>query len=363
MIISRLILSALAIGAFTLYSPLKANAAGQFPDPADEAALYELAKIEGEVVWYEAAPLEAMQALVGDFEKKYPGIKVQLLRISGPKQYQRYLQETMAGQHIADVMLSSDRPSLKELISDGHISEWKVPAYDRVPEVFKLGSFAYAPYTTDMAIMYNKDGVTPEEVKLLESSWKSVIDPRFKGRMAVVKRKCGVCYAGVNMFLSPEMEDEFGVEFLKAVMQQEPTVYVDNPVAMDRLIAGEHDLVFWLWEGIGFSKWKQGAPVRWARPNPTPDWGNSWLAISAHAPHPNAARLFANWLISEEGAVGIQTHYGSATTLTGMKDTRPVTEEAWYKPIDQRWNIQWERWANNYEEEMAIWQKIQSGEF
>lgn len=352
------LVSALALGwAFA------ASAADQYPDPSDEAKLYELAKEEGEIVWYEAAPLEAMQALVGDFEKKYPGIKVQLLRISGPKQYQRFLQETMAGQHIADVMLSSHRPSLRELIADGHIAEWKVPEWDRIPDVFKIENYAYAPYTTDMAIMYNTEGVTPEEVELLESSWKSVIDPRFKGRMAVVKRKCGVCYAGVNMFLAPEMKDEYGEEFLKAVMRQEPAIYVDNPVAMDRLIAGEHDLVFWLWEGIGFSKWKQGAPIAWARPNPTPEWGNSWLAISAHAPHPHAARLFANWLISEEGAIGIQTHYGSATTITGLEDSRPVTKEAWYKPIDKRWNIQWDRWANAYEEELGAWQKIQSGDF
>ena len=71
--------------------------AQQTPGPNDEAQLYELAKKEGKVVWYESAPLEPMQAIALAFEKKYPGIKVEVLRIVGVQQYQRFMQES-AGQ-------------------------------------------------------------------------------------------------------------------------------------------------------------------------------------------------------------------------------------------------------------------------
>src|SRR5262245_30495891 len=70
--------------------------------PTDEAALYEAAKKEGRLVWYESAPLEPMRAMAAAFEKKYPGIKVEVLRIVGVQQYQRFMQETEAKQHMVD---------------------------------------------------------------------------------------------------------------------------------------------------------------------------------------------------------------------------------------------------------------------
>ena len=73
---------------------LSAGAVAQpTPEPNDEAQLYELSKKEGKVVWYESAPLEPMQAVALAFEKKYPGIKVEVLRIVGIQQYQRFMQE------------------------------------------------------------------------------------------------------------------------------------------------------------------------------------------------------------------------------------------------------------------------------
>jgi ABC-type Fe3+ transport system substrate-binding protein len=324
-----------------------------------EAELYENAKAEGSIVWYEAAPLEPMQALASRFEAKYPGVKVQLLRTSGPQQYQKFMQETMAGQYIADMLLLSDAPLMKQLIADGHIAEWKIPTADRYPASFRMGDYAFAPYTTDIAIVYNTNLVSEEEAQILGSSWKGVLDPRFKGRFANVKRKCGTCYAGIHMFLDPAMADEYGPDFLQAVADQKPTLYADNPVALDRVVAGEHDFVFWLWEAIAITKHAEGAPIRWVRPSPTPEFGNSWQAISAHAPHPNAARLFHNWLLSEEGEISLQETYGARTTMEDLEDTRPATKEPWYQPIETRYDIDWDRWASDYQKDMTLWQSIQ----
>lgn len=349
----RSVAATVAAGAFMV------GAAGAQEYPTDEAALYEKAKEEGTVVWYEAAPLEPMQQLATKFETKFPGVKVQLLRITGPQQYQRFMQETMAGQHIADMLLLSDQPLMRQLIADGHIAEWNIPTADRFPEAFRMENFAFAPYTTDIAIVYNSERVTEEEAAILGSSWKGVLDPRFKERFAIVKRNCGTCYAAVHMFLDPEMAEEYGEPFLQAVADQKPTIYADNPVALDRVLAGEHDFVFWLWEGLAYTKWQEGAPVRWVRPTPTPEFGNSWQAVSAHAPHPHAARLFHSWILSEEGAIALQEVYGAATTLEGAPETRTVSQEPWYEPIKERYDVDWERWGRDYTTDMQRWQAIQ----
>ena len=348
-----------AIAALVLSLSVCTGAMAQpTPGPNDEAQLYELAKKEGKVVWYESAPLEPMQAIALAFEKKYPGIKVEVLRIVGIQQYQRFMQEVQAKRHNVDVLHISDQPSMTTLIEEGHVADWKVPSHDRYPESFRLKTHAYANYSTDNAIIYNVNKVSPEEVKLLESDWKAVLDPRFKGRFAVTSMKCGACYAAIHMFMDPKYKDRYGLEFLKQVAAQKPAVYSEVLVGLDRVIAGEHDFTYWTWEGIALTKWQQGAPIRWLHPKPTPAFGNSWQAVSKYAPHPNAARLFQNWSMSEEGEIAIQKLYGSATVLKGLKDERAVTKEAWYKPVTDEYNVDFKRWAKNYHKDMDTWIKI-----
>ncbi len=331
-------------------------ALAQFPDPKDEAKLYELAKKEGTVVWYCGNPLEWSRENEKDFEAKYPGIKVEVLRIVGVAGYQRFLQETNAKQHIVDVLSISDYPSCKSLKQLGHIAEWKVPTSDSVPTAFRIENCFYCEGPSSLAIVYNINNVIPEEVKILDSSWKGVLDPRFKGRFAVTSMKCGACYGGVHMFLDPKNAQVFGPDFIKAVAAQKPKVYSDVLVAFDRVVAGEHDFIYWTSEAIAYQKWLQGAPVRWIHPDPTPEWGVSWEGISKYAPHPNAARLFLNWLMSEAGALS-QQRIGRKHSLEGVKDIRQVTLEYWYDPIKTRYDIDFERWEKNYNKDMDFWIK------
>ncbi|MEP9378665.1 extracellular solute-binding protein [Aquabacter sp. CN5-332] len=328
-----------------------------FPDPSDTAKLYEAAKKEGKIVWYITTPLDAMNAIAAKFQERYPGISVQALRIVGVQQYQRFMQETQAKQYIADNLQLGDRPSVTALIDDKLLASWKVPTADRIPEAFRIGDYAYATHMTDNAIIYNVNKLTPEEVKIL-SDWKGVLDPRFKGRFAVTTQKCGSCYAPVHMFLDPKYKDIYGVEFLKKVAAQKPAVYSEVLVPVDRVVAGEQDFTFWSWEAAGIVKLQQGAPIRWIHPKPTPTYSNSWSAISAFAPHPNAARLFQNWLLSEEGATAFQQIYGAQTALGGVPDKRAVTKEPWYDPITEPYLVDTARWERDYDKDMNLWIKI-----
>ena len=74
-------------------------------------------------------------------------------------------------------------------------------------------------------------------------------------------------------------------------------------VGLDRVIAGEQDFTYWAWEGIALTKWQQGAPIRWLHPEADADFRQFLAGVSKYAPHPNAARLFQNW-IDERGGRG-----------------------------------------------------------
>ncbi len=162
------------------------------------------------------------------------------------------------------------------------------------------------------------------------------------------------------MFLDPKYSNVFGPEFIKAVAAQKPAVYPDELVGLDRVIAGEHDFIYWVWDQVAYLKWKQGAPIRWIHPDPTPGLNASMYGISKYAPHPYAAGLFLNWIMSEDGALSLQ-RIGFNTALGGFKDTRKFASESWYDPIKKRYDVDWDRWSKNYHTDMDLWVKTMMG--
>jgi ABC-type Fe3+ transport system substrate-binding protein len=324
-------------------------------DPKDEATLERLAKAEGSLVYYGSAPLDAMKDVAAEFTRRY-GISVDILRLVGVAQYQRFLDESEAGKHFADVLDISDYPSMKSLIEAGHIADWQVPSHELIPDSQHIGNFAYGNTSTRIVVTYNTQKVSEEEAKILESGWDAVLQPRFKGRFSVTNMKCGTCYAGLYMFLDPKLN--YGPEFLEKVAEQKPAVYSETLTALDRVIVGENDFMFWSWESVAVQKQQEGAPIRWVYPAPTPTLSVGWQGVSAHAPHPNAARLFENWMMSPEGAAAIQAKMGNRSSLTGIVDNRPVAKEAWYHAPTQLYEIDWQRWENDFDKDTALWTRI-----
>jgi iron(III) transport system substrate-binding protein len=343
---------------FALTGLSNALRAADYPAPSDTAALYEGAKKEGTVVWYVSGSLETMNQLGTAFSQKYPGVKVQALRFVGVAQYQRFMQETEAHKYIADVLSLSDEPSMADLISQKYIADWKVPTHDRIPPDMRIGTSAYSPSPNASVVIYNTNKVTPEEVKLL-STWKGLLDPRFKGRMATSSQKAGSSYAPIHMMLDPKLTAQYGPEYLQALAGQKLVVYNDVAVVLDRVAVGENDIGIFLGEFGGVVPvYLSGAPVRWTSPKPTPVWGSGWEGISAFAPHPYSARLFHDWLLSDDGAKAIQTIYGTGANLIGAPDERAVAKESWYQPATDKYVPDWDRWSNDYDKDMTNWIKM-----
>jgi ABC-type Fe3+ transport system substrate-binding protein len=343
------------LGAATFSS---AAFAQTIPDPKDEAALFANAKSAegGKIVWYLNQPLEPLRVIADEFEKQYPGMHIEMQRLIGMQLMQRFVREVDAKQDIADVVQISDPVLMKELGDKGYLAHWKVPTFDRIPDSFKLGDLSYTVIITDMAILYNPNKLTKEEVDFLQADWGHVADPRFKGRFAVANNKCGICYTGVSFFLDPALKDKYGPDFLVKVAKNSPSIYSDSVVAIDRVIAGEHDFLFWFTEGPGVAKYMQGAPMRWIEPSPRAAYANAIQGISATAPHPNGARLFQNWLNSEAGVKALQDKYGVRTALVGIPDNRAIAKEPWF-PHPKDYTVDFDRWAKEYDSAQDFWIK------
>jgi len=331
--------------------------AQDFPAPTDEAALYEAAKKEGRVTWYAGFPQDVIKSMMDEFAKKYPGIEVEPIRLVSVQQFQRFVQESQAGQGITDLVYL-DTWSIDALAEKGYIAEWVPPNADLLPPDSRVGNFAYNQAYAAAAIAYNSNNVTPEEAEKLKT-WKGILDPVFAGRVAVSPQLCSTCYTPVHMWLDPALQAEYGEKFMREIAAMKPHLYAEINLAIDRVAAGEEDIVYCcLWGALANARYVKGAPIRWVFPTPTPVAPQNFMAINSKAPHPHAARLFLNWWISPEGLAAQQMYFGDGSAMKGVPDNMKATSEAWYNPPGETYLLDRTRWNKNFADDMALWAKI-----
>ena len=294
------------------------SAHAQALTPAAEQALYEAAKKEGVLTEYVTLPVDIMTKVSNEFSKKYPGIRFEATRLVGTTQYQRFMRETEAKQYIADMLSSSDQPTMADLVERGYIADWRVPTHDR--------------FTPDMRIKSHVYSLTPGSTPNV-----SVI----------------------HMFLDPKYKDRFGLDFMKALAAQNLHTYNENAILLTQVVAGENDIGIWpfVTGGVG-PAWASGAPVRWVTPSLTPVLGTSWQGISQFALHPNAARLYQNWSASEDGAKAMQDAVGTSTNLLNYPDQTPAAKEPWFAPVKEKYTVDWNEVDRTADSDRAVWDKI-----
>ena len=335
------------------------SAHAQALTPAAEQALYEAAKKEGVLTEYVTLSVDIMTKVSNEFSKKYPGIRFEATRLVGTTQYQRFMRETEAKQYIADMLSSSDQPTMADLVERGYIADWRVPTHDRFTPDMRIKSHVYSLTPAYAVFIYNTKKVTPEEVKLL-GDWKGLLDPRFKGRIATGLTPGSTPNVSViHMFLDPKYKDRFGLDFMKALAAQNLHTYNENAILLTQVVAGENDIGIWpfVTGGVG-PAWASGAPVRWVTPSLTPVLGTSWQGISQYAVHPNAARLYQNWSASEEGAKAMQDAVGTSTNLLNYPDQTPAAKEPWFTPVKEKYTVDWNEVDRTADSDRAVWDKI-----
>jgi len=339
---------------FLLVSPGKAQTT--VPAGLTETQVYEQAKKESGAVIITGMPFAVAKILAAEFEKKYPGVKLDVVYLVGLELYQRFTLETKNNQHLTDIMHINDYPSMKSLVDQGNIAAWPVPTASRFGKN-RIGDFAYSLYYTDVVTMYNETRVTEAEAALLER-WEWATNPKFRDRFGVAVQRCSTCYAPMQTFLDPANSAQFGWPFLEKIAENKPALYRNTDFMGDRVAAGEKDIAFTEAEGYAFGQRSRGAPVRWKIPSPAPSFANAWIGISKFAPHPYTSRLYLNWITSEEGARMLQDKYGARTMLEGVPDNRPVTKEPWYTKKVTYQQIDWERWGKEQTTVMSKWEAL-----
>ena len=291
---------------------------------ADQGMIVEGAKKEGALVVYTSMTVDQMQKILDAFKARYPFIRTTMFRAVGERLLTKIMTEAQTGKYDFDVVQSAESQAYflkkKNLLQKYISTESKniqKPFFD--PE-----GYWTAVYIMPNVIAYNTRMVKRDEVPKTD---EDLVNPKWKG-------KIGMDHTKPEWFAwkLKRMGEEKGLAYMKKLAAQEFQLYAGLSVITNLLVAGEFPLVLNTYLHNVEEVKRKGAPVDWIVQDPVFTKFQP-LGIGSKAPHPNAAKLFSDFVLSEEGqkiiaSFGrVPTRRGVSTNVQGLDKLNYVIDD------------------------------------
>jgi iron(III) transport system substrate-binding protein len=291
------------------------------PRMASAQGAAELARKEGKVVWYSSLGLSVAQKVCDTFTKKNLGITCELNRDGSERIFQKIMQEASANLAIADVVHTSDISHFLDFKAKGMLTRHLPAGGERFRADFRDRDGLYTVLRGTPYVI----GINSQKVSKAEAPrrWKDLLDPRWKGKL--VQAHPG--YSGVVLTGITGLVGAFGWDYFAALAKNNPLI-VQSAEDPPMKIAGGEAWVGATGEYNLYRTLKKGNPVDIVFPEEGVPFVSSANAILAKAPHPNAARVFTDWLFSKEAQQILVDDglYVPNEDVSYPKDKRPLKE-------------------------------------
>ena len=288
------------------------------------------AKSEGKLSLIGPLGGDRRDALSQAFQSKY-GITVEYHPDAGAGIFPRLNAERKAGLYLWDVLISGTSTALEALIPNKFLDplepvlilpEVKEPKYWRggAIEFLDPGHQTLVMTLFHRGTLYvNSSLVSPKEF----TSHKDLLDPKWKGKIvADDPRKSGT---GQGTFLFFYRHPALGADFIRSLSRQNLTFLKNYAQEVDMLGQGRFPVGIGLSDSLIEERTKRGVPIAILDPRqlkegtPTTPASGS-ISLVNRAPHPNAAKLYINWLLSKEA----QTVLAQATGYISNRVDVPI---------------------------------------
>jgi iron(III) transport system substrate-binding protein len=263
------------------------------PDPK----LVEAAKKDGQVLLYTTHIVDQIvRPLIKSFQSYVPGVDVKYVRADGLALTVRLTNEARANRVQSDVWCLVD--SVGPLLQNGFAAEFEVPSAKGLPQALVDAKHRWV--ATNLGVRsaaYNTQLVPKESAP---RSYQDLLDPRWKGKIVWNPKSMTGAWGFIATVIK-SMGDEQGMNYLRKLAKQE---VVPLPIAiravLDRVIAGEYAIGLEMNNTHAAISEAQGAPVKWVPLDPVSETIQV-AGITKGAPHPNAAKLFIDFMVSRAG--------------------------------------------------------------
>ncbi|HYJ87226.1 MAG TPA: extracellular solute-binding protein [Pyrinomonadaceae bacterium] len=274
--------------------------------------LVEGAKKEGTVMLYTSMNVPDVNRLFDAFRRKYPFLSPQFYTTRSAALLQRIVIEAQAGRHSVDV-IQANGYTVDIISKKGLTKKYASPESKTYPSKFRDPNGHWiATYIFCNVIGYNTKLLARTEAP---RNYEDLLDPKWRGKMGLDDKQY-IWFDG----LLEAMGREKGLAFMKKLANQQIQFRSGNALMANLLAAGEFAiLVNARPEQLDKLK-RAGAPVAWTAPKPV-TVNVLPVAIASQAPHPNAAALFTDYLLSAEGQTLLKEQAAPARPGIGGSDS------------------------------------------
>ncbi len=289
------------------------------------------------------------EALLTGFGKLYPKIKVELLGGSGGEKVARILRERQAGIFNWDLYISGPTSGLSAFKPAGALDAFK-PALI-LPEVKNdkewIGGFDAGWADSEKKFFYvfggtlagdniyiNRDVITGNDIR----SAQDLLDPKWTGKIAIQDPR--VEGKGLTDMLVISLA--YGDDTVRKLLRdRKPIITHDRRQLVDWLVRGRYPIALGLNEYVLVNFQKKGVGKNISAvedPKTIVYWasGSSGIALFNRAPHPHAAKIYINWLLSRSG----QLDWVKTQTNSRRADVPPSEPSSAMKPGRVYHNVQ-----------------------
>ena len=304
---------AAAIGASTSHGA--SSAKSPFPaGPPTKAKWNQViakAKQEGSVTIYSAQAPTTLAALGAAFKAKY-GINVTVNRQVDAVMVQQVTAEQGSGKPVVDLWVQASKNYTLGAVKNG----WVTPA---------IGPNFYAKAYNRKTLL----GPGPTQIvaaAVLGMAWNTnlypagikdipdFLDPRLTGKIGIPQPTSS---SFIDWYLW--LEATYGNNFLTRLAAQKPKIYLSSLTMMQAVISGEITASPFV-PPLALDQRKLGAPINFKLANNGKTWNAPfWGMILKNAPHPNAAQLLADFIVTKEGQAAVQ--HLSGAVIPGAVET------------------------------------------
>lgn len=308
-------------------SPGKSGSSSSSLDSLSPAALQQAAVKEGSLTWYTTFASNDVAPMIQAFNKTYPKVTINAVRLSADKIPARVLTEQRGGKYNADVV-SGDSPQLAQLLHAGALAPYTPPDITPLPAGLSLPKgYQGVVYAVTTVIAYNPTVVQQKGLPV-PTTWQALTKPAWKGHFSIDP-------GAVNWYDSLIKEDgqAKAEALLKALGANQPRLVESHTQALTQVEAGEPVATATAY-GYKAASERKKAPknITFVNTNPLPSSLNL-IDLVKNAPHPAAARLFIDWMVSQQGQQEVASVTNHTSLRPDVKNDPAVWDPAKWTPI------------------------------
>jgi iron(III) transport system substrate-binding protein len=280
------------------------------------AAVEVAASKEGKLSIYHNLNPAGAELLAKEFRKDRPDIDVEMTRLGSSPLIQRISTEFAAGRNIVDAAITFPDERIFSGIKAGWMAEWVPP---------ELKNFRPGANYLDKNVMFNiqtaREAIVwnTQKIKLTDApkEWADLFNPRWKGKVGMNPPWRSVAIQGIVAYW-----EKLGLGDTAAKLKANDVRFFEGSAGiMQAVIRGDVHVAEMTDLPLNAAL-ADGAPIGFVYPKSGTTLSEGYVFVAAKAPHPNAGRVFANWLLTARGQTLLQSFAGLPATRPG---TPPMT--------------------------------------